>query len=395
MNERINMQDIAERLAEKHGMDKKDAEAFVKGMFELIEEALISEKYIKVKGLGTFKLIEVDKRESIHVNTGERIEIQGHIKISFTPDSNMKDLINKPFAHFETVILNKNTQLEDTVTVTEGEEEEALNEEQATVEAETPATEAETPAAGEAREETVTAAAEEPATEATTAEENDETSQPRAEETLTIADAAILATEEGKTLSEIIAPKEEEHEEGLQHEAKPEAEHEAKPETGKTTKTRGIILLAIVLIACIAGGIYWYLQSDKPTDVPPPATIETSQPQAEETTPAAAGSDSLAQHADSIQALPATTGKNPDTPVAAKKPAATESLADTVEYDITGTKTSHTLQEGESLAKLAFRFYGEKRLWPYIVRHNKDIIKDANKVPVGTMLRIPELTPKK
>ena len=116
MSEKVTIQDIIELLAEKHSMTKKDAEIFVKGMFELIEEALVTEKYVKVKGLGTFKLTEVESRESVNVNTGERIEIQGHTKISFTPDSSMKDLINKPFAHFETVILNENTKLEDTET---------------------------------------------------------------------------------------------------------------------------------------------------------------------------------------------------------------------------------------------------------------------------------------
>ena len=74
---------------------------------------------------------------------------------------------------------------------------------------------------------------------------------------------------------------------------------------------------------------------------------------------------------------------------------AKETLADTVEYDITGTKTNYTLQEGESLVKLAVKFYGTKKLWPYIVKHNKNIIKDADRVPIGTTLRIPELTPKK
>ena len=95
MSEKVTIQDIIELLAEKHSMTKKDAEIFVKGMFELIEEALATEKYVKVKGLGTFKLTEVESRESVNVNTGERIEIQGHTKISFTPDSSMKDLLNK------------------------------------------------------------------------------------------------------------------------------------------------------------------------------------------------------------------------------------------------------------------------------------------------------------
>ena len=106
MNEKKTIQNIIEILSEKQGMDKKDAELFVKGMFELIEEALATEKYVKVKGLGTFKLTEVDSRASVDVNTGERIEIQGHTKISFTPDSTLKELINKPFSHFETVVLD-------------------------------------------------------------------------------------------------------------------------------------------------------------------------------------------------------------------------------------------------------------------------------------------------
>ena len=70
MSEKVTIQDIIELLAEKHSMTKKDAEIFVKGMFELIEEALATEKYVKVKGLGTFKLTEVESRESVNVSTG-------------------------------------------------------------------------------------------------------------------------------------------------------------------------------------------------------------------------------------------------------------------------------------------------------------------------------------
>ena len=97
MNEKITILDLANVLADKHSMEKKDAEQFIKGMFELVEEALSTEKYVKVKGLGVFKLTDVESRESINVNTGERFEIQGHTKISFTPDNSIKELINKPF----------------------------------------------------------------------------------------------------------------------------------------------------------------------------------------------------------------------------------------------------------------------------------------------------------
>lgn len=124
MNEKLNIQNLIELLAEKHGMDKTDAESFVKEFFQLIEESLESDKYVKIKGLGTFKLIDVDSRESVNINTGERFEIQGHTKVSFTPEPTLKDLINKPFSHFETVVLNDETVLEDTPVEDNSEEEE-------------------------------------------------------------------------------------------------------------------------------------------------------------------------------------------------------------------------------------------------------------------------------
>ena len=124
MNERLTIQDLTDLLAAKHSMTKKDAEAFVKEFFLLIAQALENEKTVKIKGLGTFKLIDVDSRESVNVNTGERFQIKGHTKVSFSPDANLRDTINKPFAHFETVVLNENTILEDTP-IEDTEEEEA------------------------------------------------------------------------------------------------------------------------------------------------------------------------------------------------------------------------------------------------------------------------------
>lgn len=124
MNERLTIQDLTDLLAAKHSMTKKDAEAFVKEFFLLIEQALENENTVKIKGLGTFKLIDVDSRESVNVNTGERFQIKGHTKVSFSPDANLRDTINKPFAHFETVVLNENTILEDTP-IEDTEEEEA------------------------------------------------------------------------------------------------------------------------------------------------------------------------------------------------------------------------------------------------------------------------------
>ena len=113
---------IAEAIAGKHGLSQKDAEQFVATFFDLINEALHEEKMVKVKGLGTFKVIDVRERESINVNTGERVVIESHGKISFTPDPIMRDLVNKPFAQFETVMLNDDVDIEELNAVSVDEE---------------------------------------------------------------------------------------------------------------------------------------------------------------------------------------------------------------------------------------------------------------------------------
>lgn len=113
MEGKVLLQDLAQSLAVKNGIQRKDAESFVKAFFETISEGILEDKIVKIKGFGTFKMIEVLDRESVNVNTGERIVIPGHSKISFTPDSELKDQVNRPFALFQTVILNEGTSLDD------------------------------------------------------------------------------------------------------------------------------------------------------------------------------------------------------------------------------------------------------------------------------------------
>lgn len=104
-------------LVSQNALTKEEADNFIREFFALIVSALDRDKYVKIKGLGVFKLIEVEARESMNINTKERFEIPGYTKVSFTPDASLRDTINKPFAHFETVILNENTVFEDTNTV--------------------------------------------------------------------------------------------------------------------------------------------------------------------------------------------------------------------------------------------------------------------------------------
>lgn len=93
-------------LTSKMGLEVAEAEAFITAMFKVVNEGLKEDKLVKIKGLGTFKLTKVSSRESVDVNTGERIVIEGREKISFTPDNYMRDLVNSPFSQFETVVLS-------------------------------------------------------------------------------------------------------------------------------------------------------------------------------------------------------------------------------------------------------------------------------------------------
>ncbi len=110
---KLTIQEIAKVLVEKSGLQQRDANQFATEMFAVILQRLQEGDQVKVKGLGTFKIISVEARESISVRTGERVVIEGHDKVSFTPDNMMKELVNKPFSQFETVVLNDGVAFSD------------------------------------------------------------------------------------------------------------------------------------------------------------------------------------------------------------------------------------------------------------------------------------------
>ncbi|MBR1840334.1 MAG: HU family DNA-binding protein, partial [Prevotella sp.] len=102
------IKDIARLLVDKHKMTLGASEEFVQKIVEVINEGLLQDRIVKIKGFGTFKLQEVKERSSVNINTGEKVVIAAHDKITFTPDSVMRDMVNKPFAHFETVLVGDN-----------------------------------------------------------------------------------------------------------------------------------------------------------------------------------------------------------------------------------------------------------------------------------------------
>lgn len=122
-NNKISLSDLVALVAEKASMDQAQVEQFVKTMFDVISEAIVNDDPVKVKDLGTFKLTRMQARESIDVNTGEKIEIPAHDKISFAPATALREIVNKPFSHFESVLISSDdSSFEDLHEFDEGED---------------------------------------------------------------------------------------------------------------------------------------------------------------------------------------------------------------------------------------------------------------------------------
>lgn len=429
MNEKITLQDLVELLSEKNGMTKKSADALFRGMFELIEEALTNEKYVKVKGLGTFKLTEVDSRESMNVNTGERIEIQGHTKISFTPDTAMKELINKPFSHFETVVLNDGVELEDTPIYEESKMEELAGEMVEKV-IDQPQTEVESVAEVqmEISEETIVSpVVEEPVSVEEGPESIDD--ELKVVEEVLVVEPEIAEPKVGETLVEENVPESVVKEETLEEPkvAEPVVELEAPTEAGEKaepileeiseivskpeeiveekpiivepeasrseskTTFRVLIGIIIVLLLIILFGLYWIFirqGSSSSTSIPSvPVKEEATIVQVEEQQEVKKDTSSVAVSEEKMSMATLATQPEPVEQTAV--------LSEDVVYEITGTITTLTLEPGQTLVKLALKYYGSKNFWPYIMQHNPDVIKDADMVPKGAVIKIPKLEPKK
>lgn len=453
MNEKLNIQNLIELLAEKHGMDKKDAENFVKEFFQLVEESLEADKYVKIKGLGTFKLIDVESRESVNINTGERFEIQGHTKVSFAPEPSLKDLINKPFSHFETVVLNDETLLEDTPVESNSEEEEekefsvqqiadeaeeistVVEVEEIVVEGEKNVEEAPVEIEEESIEavEETTQVVEEP--EESTIEEHtlvQEEFVADAEPVISTVELSLVETELSSVETTVqpdesvvevpVEPKEEDRVPTYEIPAPNTPTPPVSVPDSSTMKFFiGIVVLVVVL--CVGAVTFMYYPDLFDRSMPPPtdkvADEKTEKPAApvalkdsilQKDTALVAKVDTVAEVVTQktivpepvIESKPAVVAPKPvaekETSTTSKKEnkktAAAPFEPDSVNYKIVGTKATYTIKEGETLTRVALRFYGTKALWPYIVKYNPDVIKNPDHVPYGTVVKIPELVKK-
>lgn len=340
--EELTLQDLIDLLVKRHDMERADADAFVKLFFSLIEEGLAADRYVKIKGLGTFKLIDT--------------------RITFSPDSAMKDLVNKPFSHFETVVLNDKTHFDDMP------------------ENELPISDVET-------DESVKDASD-------STSEND-------------SDEATLS-EEVESVLEEVSDQSVEEENPVSAKAKEEqsfvqSESEAvERRSASSTSIPWCMVASILLVGVIAGGfMVWSMfrtaSTVKMSSVEPKepiAFIEHDSVASDTLTvdSAMVSKDAAAVASEHSQDSAKVVAINPERK---EEPKGGLSLSDAVTYTIVGTRATHQLQYGETLVKLARRYYGNKKLWPYIARYNKEALADVDNIPVGTTIRIPELSEEK
>lgn len=327
MNEKVTLQQLADLLAQRRQMEQKDAEAFVRVFFALAEEALSTDRYIKIKGLGVFKRIGADACGSV---------------VSFEPDMALREAVNKPFSQFEPVPLKEGVHFADTPEVG-GAPERVESDGQ------------------EARSETVEECREESRPSSSfEAERIEETDRPALEE----SDRKVAVL-----------------------------------------RMPWCMIASVLMAGVLAGGaIVWALMSRRNVvtetaveHVESPRTVGAGQEKADTSLQKKMIAEKYCSGEDTLrkQALPAAgvTRKKPEGQIQPIPAVRKNILSDSVRYVMTGTRTTYVLRRGESLARVARKFYGNKKLWPYLAKYNRTRISDPNNVPAGITLLIPELVP--
>ena len=353
MDNKINLSQLADLLSQAGGMSKSASEQFVKNFFDIISQNVLSDGLVKVKGLGTFKLLDMEDRESVNVNTGERFTIEGHQKISFTPDADLKERINKPFAAFETVEIS----------------EEQANE---------------------------------------IAKMDAEADAPKAETTKKEASKKEVARKDAPAVKDVTQKK-----------------------STRIILKAALWLCCIVVILFVSGYVFWpligskllelsdrYITDGKEIEMISDST-STAQPYKTEPVKAepvktepikAEPVKTEPVKAEPIKAEPVKATPAKAEPVKAEPVQAIKTLKvkltasdeakdlseftrdDVVNYVIDGDLDLYTLQKGETLTQVALKYYGSKKLWPYIVKYNN--ISDPGKLQPGARIRVPVLKSK-
>lgn len=354
MNNRLAIQDLAGLLAEYTGKDKNSSERFLREFIAVVSEGVYTDKLVKVKGLGTFKIIPVEKRESIHVNTGERFVIPEHYKFSFLPDKELRELVNKPFSFFETTELRENVDFTDMDVVldepdikeTEDESIEEMIPEEKHLPEEEPVVFSEEGSAVPPEEDPVVFSEEEPA------------GQPEDEG----MDTLEPVVDEHSDSSGPDSPSEE-------VETGPDAERK-KPRTKRiAVVSMFVFLLMLFNIGLYLNRAYFFKKGKEPL------RIDTVFPKGETVaTEAVPDTTIVFANEDSSQTVDETTVENPE-----------------VEPEATSPKVIARvkIEPGSRLTLISLKYYGSKLFWVYLYEYNRAVITDPNNVPIGTVIEVP------
>ena len=460
MDAKLNHSEISALLAKESNISAAKAELYTKAFFDLIIEGLEQDGVVKVNGLGTFKITEVASRGSVNVNTGEKIEIKGHGKLTFIPAETLKEVVNQPFAMFEPVEVDENYQPEEvedneneetpvaeveaepaapSVPVSEIEEEEPAMpvvehrtfveieeevpampvEEQHTkieIEEEVPFVE-EAPVAPVVSQ-PVVAEVEEPVVEEPVVDVVEEAPAAKEEEPVAaVVEEAPVAKEE-EPVAETVAPvvRNERPSEPVMVKVPPKKKPVVE-ETSKRKKSRWSVYLVAVMVVAVALILVNRMDVSDTVAVEDdkksvqPAMTEQKTKDIVATVPVV--KDTVAEtkvvaekEVAMVVAEPEKTAvdvvkvaKNRDgkyrfvmVDELAARDLRSITVADTTHYVFDGDLARHTLAKRETLARIAYKYYGDKKLWPYIVKYNK--IANPKGLKPGRRLRIPRLFPK-
>lgn len=440
---KINWQDLAAELAASAGIPRKDAEAFVRTFFDVLGKGVLADKSVKVKALGTFKLVEVQERESVNVNTGERITISGHSKIGFLPDNVLKELVNKPFADFQTVILNEGTTLEDIEKINKKYPAEETNEDNSdeaslgTAASEDPIglTEESTkeegftedfPETEEFPEPIESAETQEPAekeesAETAEAKEIAEAAETEEETEVIIPAAATPSAEEPQEMDEI-EPQESSEPQASEEQEKQEPAQQVAPLKQETTtapqmesktphhrhniwRTLFLTLVSMLLmIACYMAGYLRLIDMSWLCIPPAEETTETSEQ------PVTPEQENAKQKATEVQTEKVTAQEEKAVAQGEKKPEtqpqpqADRTLTDRNAYMeaskhfpqlaggkflIVGIRKTRAMKRGDNLYRMAKEEYDDKSIAEYIKVLNQ--FPNPDNIPIGYEVKLPEL----
>ena len=388
MNSRLTIQDLAGLLAERTGKDRNSAEQFLREFIAIVSQGVFTDKVAKIKGLGSFKIVLVEKRESIHVNTGERFLIPAHYKFSFLPDKELRELVNKPFSFFETTELNEDVDFTDLDVSNTVEDKEAEDESVEEILQESEEVIVETPEPLQ------------PADDVCVSEELPEVElpveEPAENEPEEVIEESIVPDESSPAENDI--PEQTEPEtssDQLKEETKQEPSvanypgiDEFQIEDEEPTASPWIkILVSVGVVAIVAiAGILLYLNrslflgSDTSG-----STVLTGM--------SLPGTAVVPEDTTRVEE-PEVTEAQPET-MEEKDTVSIESVAPVVEPAMQTPKilAKVKIEPGSRLTLISLEYYGSKIFWVYLYEYNKSVIKDPNNVPVGTeiQVRAPEL----